>query len=119
MHFIRLKHIFSYQVSRSVNHVYKSRKEQLIRWWHSIDSFCITVDFWTEAHTGIHFGGIALHHIEENTQWCVFVLGCYPYDENDQKAPTGCAFAVAILSEYGLKLDNDKYVTSDDENEPI
>ena len=60
----------------------------MVNWCHSIDEFCITVDFWSEGHTGIHFGGISLHHIDRNNELYVFVLGCYPYDESDQKAPT-------------------------------
>ncbi len=74
------------------------------------------MDFWTEDHTGMHFGGISLHHIDQNNQLHVFILGCYPYDENDQKAPTVRAFVDTVLDEYGLKLDDDKYVMSDNEN---
>lgn len=88
----------------------------MINWCHSIDEFCITVDFWSEDYTGIHFGGISLHHIDQNNELHVFVLGCYPYDENDQKAPTIRMFVEKILDEYGLKLDGEKYVMSDNEN---
>jgi hypothetical protein len=64
----------------------------------------------------MHFGGISRDHIDQNNQLHVFILGCYPYDENDQKAPTVRAFVDAILDEYGLKLDDNKYVMSDNEN---
>ena len=96
--------------------MYRLRKEQLINWCHSIDEYCITVDFWTEGHTGIHFGGISLHHIDRNNQLHVFVLGCYPYDETDQKAPSIRTFVEKILDEYGLKLDGEKFVMTDNEN---
>jgi hypothetical protein len=81
-----------------------------------MDNYCVTVDFWTEDHTGMHFGGISLHHIDESNQLQVFVLGCYPYDENDQKAPSIRHFVEGILDEYGLKLDDEKYLMSDNEN---
>lgn len=73
------------------------------------------MDFWTEDHTGVHFGGISLHHIDLSNELHVFVLGCYPYDENDQKASTIRAFVEHILAEYGLTLDDNKYVMSDNE----
>ena len=88
----------------------------MIQWCKSIDDYCITVDFWTEGHTGMHFGGISLHHIDQNNQLHVFILGCYPYDESDQKAPTIRTFVERILAEYGLNLDDEKYVMSDNEN---
>lgn len=96
--------------------MYKLRKEQLIKWCQSIDDYCITVDFLTEDHTGIPYGGISLHHIDQNYQLHVFILGCYPYDESDQKAHTVRLFVEGILEEYGLKLDKDKYVMSDNES---
>ena len=96
--------------------MYALRKEQLIKWCESIDNYCITVDFWCEGHTGVHFGGVSLHHIDQNDHLHVFVLGCYPYDEDDQKSPNIRIFIERILSEYGLKLDNSKYVMSDNEN---
>lgn len=46
----------------------------------------------------------------------MYVLGCYPYDEKDQRAPTVRAFVDAVLCEYGLELDDNKYVMSDNEN---
>lgn len=88
----------------------------MIQWCHSIDVYCLTVDFWTEGHTGIHFGGISLHHIDRHNNLHVFILGCYPYDENDQKAPSIRTFVEKILDEYDLKLDNEKYVMTDNEN---
>ncbi len=74
------------------------------------------MDFWSEGHTGIHFGGVSLHHIDQNNELYVFVLGCYPYDEGDQRAPTIRTFVDKCLEEYGLKLDDNKYVMSDNEN---
>lgn len=88
----------------------------MIQWCHSIDVFCLTVDFWTEGYTGIHFGGILLHHIDRNNKLYVFILVCYSYDENDQKTPTIRTFVEKILDEYDLKLDNEKYVMPDNEN---
>lgn len=99
-----------------MDRLYTSRKEQLVEWCRSIESYCITVDFWTEEHNGMHFGGISLHHIDDAYRLNVFILGCYPYDENDQKALTVRAFVENVLNEYGLHLDGDKYVMTDNEN---
>lgn len=74
------------------------------------------MNFWSEGHTVIHFGGISLHHIDRNNELHVFVLGCYPYDESDQKTPTIRTFVEKILDEYRLKLDSEKYIISDNEN---
>ncbi|CAF1535950.1 unnamed protein product [Adineta ricciae] len=74
------------------------------------------MDSWTEGHTGIHFRGVFLHHIDQNNELYVFVLGCYPYDEGDQKAPTIRTFVEKCLEEYGLQLNSEKYVMSDNEN---
>lgn len=74
------------------------------------------MDFWTESYTGIHFGGVSLHHIDQNNILHVFILGCYPYDETDQKAPNVRTFVDKVLEEYTLKLDDKKYVVTDNEN---
>ncbi|CAF1333068.1 unnamed protein product [Adineta ricciae] len=90
---------FMHYISRNVDKVYELRKKQLVDWCHLIDEFCITVDFWSAGHTGIHFGGVSLYHIDHNNELYVFILGCYPYDEGDQKAPTIRAFVEKCLEE--------------------
>ena len=74
------------------------------------------MDFWTEDYTGMQFGGISIHHIDDKNQLHAYILGCYPYDESDQKAPTVRAFVEKELGEYGLQLNEDNYVMSDNEN---
>ncbi|CAF2085014.1 unnamed protein product [Rotaria magnacalcarata] len=52
-------------ISRNVEHVYLNLKKQLISLCAPLECFCITCDFWTAKITGVHYGGISLHYIDE------------------------------------------------------
>ena len=45
----------------------------------------------------------------------VFLIGCYPYELDNKRAPTVRLFIDGILSDFGLKLDSGKFVMSDNE----
>ncbi|CAF2058966.1 unnamed protein product [Rotaria magnacalcarata] len=62
-------------ISRNVEHVYLNLKKQLISLCAPLECFCITCDFWTAKITGVHYGGISLHYIDEELytlQWSIF-----------------------------------------------
>ncbi|CAF4450084.1 unnamed protein product [Rotaria socialis] len=64
----------------------------------------------------ISFCGIALSHLNEELQLHVFVLGCFPYDHDNQTANQIRQFVDCKLMEFNLSLDNNKFVVSDDAN---
>ncbi|CAM4896795.1 unnamed protein product [Rotaria socialis] len=66
--------------------------------------------------SGISFCGIALSHLNEELQLHVFVLGCFPYDHDNQTANQIRQFVDCKLMEFNLSLDNNKFVVSDDAN---
>jgi hypothetical protein len=81
-----------------------------------MDRYCVIIDFWTENKTGIQYGGVALRHIDTSMRLHNYVLGCYPYDiDTNQSAPNIRAFVEQILSEYGLHLNVNTYVMTDNE----
>lgn len=66
-----------------------------------MDRYFVTVDFWTEPKTGIHYSGVASRHIDAKMRLNSYILDCYPYDmDNDQKAPNIRGFVEKILDEY-------------------
>ncbi|CAF4064119.1 unnamed protein product [Adineta steineri] len=103
-------------VSRNINKLYTNRKTQLIDLCKSMKSYSVVVDFWTDAHTGVSFCGIALFHLTEDLQLLVFTLGCYPYDQDNQTSPQVRQFVDSKLMEYHLSLDDSKFVVCDNEN---
>jgi hypothetical protein len=81
-----------------------------------MDRYCVVVDFWTESKTDIHYGGVALCHIDTKMRLHNYILGCYPYDiDKDQKAPNIRTFVEKILGEYGLELNLNTYLVPDNE----
>ena len=78
--------------------------------------YVITVDFWTESKTKIHYGGVTIHTYSEEHGLQVFVLACKPYDLSSQSADNIRLFTNTILESYDLVLDKVKYVVSDNEN---
>ncbi|CAF2995343.1 unnamed protein product, partial [Rotaria sp. Silwood2] len=64
----------------------------------------------------VSFCGISLHFLNEKLQLYVFILGCYPYDRENQNANQIRQFVDAKLLEYDLILDNNKFVVTDNEN---
>lgn len=65
--------------------------------------------------TGISYCGISLHHIDTDFHQLLFVLGCFPYHAESHSAANTRAFVDEKLSEYGLILDDSKYVVTDNE----
>ncbi|CAF1677362.1 unnamed protein product [Rotaria magnacalcarata] len=103
-------------VSRNIDKIFNYRNSQLIDLCKAMKSYTVVVDFWTESHTGIHYCGIALNHINSELQFQSFVLGCYPYDHENHNASQIRQFVDSKLTEYGLILDNQKFVVTDNEN---
>ncbi|CAF3331019.1 unnamed protein product [Rotaria socialis] len=103
-------------VSRNINRLFISRKSQLISLCQNIKSYAIVVDFWTESHTGVSFCGISLHYLNDELQLQAFILGCYPYDPDNQTSTQIRQFVDSKLMEYNLSLNNNKFVVTDNEN---
>ncbi len=66
-------------------------------------------------HKGISYCGLALNHVDKKYQLETYLLGCYPYDMENKRAPTVRAYIDEILNGFGLKLDKEKFVMSDNE----
>jgi hypothetical protein len=81
-----------------------------------MNSYTITVDFWTDSKTKIHYGGVTIHTYSEEHGLLVFVLACKPYDLPSQSSENIRIFTDKILQSYGLVLGKVKYVVSDNEN---
>ncbi|CAF4027150.1 unnamed protein product [Rotaria sordida] len=64
----------------------------------------------------IHYGGISLHYIDEQSQLRVFTLSCQPYDFETQHAINLRSFVNKVLQEYGLYLNDDVFIVTDNEN---
>ncbi|CAF4377943.1 unnamed protein product, partial [Rotaria sordida] len=47
-------------ISQEIDAMYTFRKNQLKKIIKSINRYSITIDFWTESHTGVNFGGVSL-----------------------------------------------------------
>jgi hypothetical protein len=71
----------------------------------------IFIDF-----SGVSFCGIALFYLNDELKLHVFVLGCFPYDRDNQTANQVRQFVDSKLMEFNLSLDNNKFVVSDNEN---
>ncbi|CAF1495737.1 unnamed protein product [Didymodactylos carnosus] len=102
-------------VSREVDKVYVSRKNQLKKIVESVQNFSITVDFWTESHTGVSYGGVSLHYYDQNYGLQSLVLACREYNMPNQTSPNIRTFTDEILQEYGLKLNENVYAVTDNE----
>ncbi|CAF4387316.1 unnamed protein product, partial [Rotaria socialis] len=103
-------------VSRNIDRLFISRKSQLISLCQNIKSYAIVVDFWTESHSGVSFCGISFHFLNEELQLYAFILGCYPYDRDNQSSSQIRQFVDAKLLEFDLSLENSKFVVTDNEN---
>jgi hypothetical protein len=66
--------------------------------------------------SGVNFCGIALFYLNDELKLHVFVLGCFPYDRDNQTANQVRQFVDSKLMEFNLSLDNNKFVVSDNEN---
>ncbi|CAF1527281.1 unnamed protein product [Adineta ricciae] len=103
-------------ISRNVEQVYFNLKKQLISLCVSLECFSITCDFWTAKLTGVHYGGISLHYVDEHSQLRMFTLSCQAYDFETQHAINLRSFVNKVLQEYGLHLNDEIFVVTDNEN---
>ncbi|CAF1408076.1 unnamed protein product [Rotaria magnacalcarata] len=102
-------------ISRNIDQMYGYYKEQLIKLCQSMDSFCVTVDFWTESYTGLSYCGLSLNHIDPTFYSQSFLLGCFPYEMENKRALTIRSFVEDILNDFSLKLNEEKFIMSDNE----
>ncbi|CAF3172584.1 unnamed protein product [Rotaria sp. Silwood2] len=64
----------------------------------------------------VSFCGIGLFHLNDDLPLYVFILGCYPYDRDNQSSNQIRQFVVSKLMEYHLTLDDSKFAVCDNEN---
>ncbi|CAF4803365.1 unnamed protein product [Rotaria sp. Silwood1] len=102
-------------ISTNITRLYEEYKIQLIDICEQLTSFCLIVDQWTEAHTGISYCGIALQYVGEYSQLFTFIIGCFPYNAASHSAQHLREFVNKILEEYKLQLDSTKFVVTDNE----
>ncbi|CAF4725388.1 unnamed protein product [Rotaria sp. Silwood2] len=95
--------------------MYTFRKNQLKKIIKSINRYSITVDFWTESHTGVNFGGVSLHCYFKKHGLKSMVLACREYDLPNSKSPNVRAFTEGILSEFDLTINENVYIVTDNE----
>ncbi|CAF1518711.1 unnamed protein product [Adineta steineri] len=102
-------------VSRNVDRVYNRLKDQLINFCQKVEHFTITCDFWSAPFTGLHYGGISLHFVDDSFSLRIFVLACKLYDLPNQKAYNIRDFVNTTVEQFGLKINEDVFVVSDNE----
>ncbi|CAF3157858.1 unnamed protein product [Rotaria socialis] len=102
-------------ISRNIIRLYEQYKNQLIDICTKLTNFCLIVDQWTEAHTGISYCGIALRYVDDDYQLFTFILGCFPYNAISHSAQHLREFVNKILEEFKLQLDSSKFVVTDNE----
>ncbi|CAF3860218.1 unnamed protein product, partial [Rotaria sp. Silwood1] len=102
-------------ISTNITRLYEEYKIQLIDICEQLTSFCLIVDQWTEAHTGIRYCGIALRYVEEYSQLFTFIIGCFRDNAASHSAQHLREFVNKILEEYKLQLDSTKFVVTDNE----
>ncbi|CAF1285589.1 unnamed protein product [Rotaria sordida] len=102
-------------ISRNIDKMYDFYKQQLIKFFKSMDSYCVIVDFWCEPFTGLSYCGISHSHIDPEFQSYMFSIGCFPYEMENKRAPTIRTFVNDTLKDFGLVLDQEKFVVTDNE----
>ena len=102
-------------ISSIVDDLYSVHRKQLVEICASIQSFAITIDFWTESYTGVGYGGITLHCVHPREGLTTFVLCCQLYDMPSSSAVNIRLWTEQCLRGFGLQLEN-QYVVSDNEN---
>jgi len=65
---------------------------------------------------GVSFCGIALSYLNTELKPHIFILGCFPYDRDNQTANQIRQFVDSKLMDFNLSLDKSKFVMSDNEN---
>ncbi|CAF4341786.1 unnamed protein product [Rotaria sp. Silwood2] len=102
-------------VSREIDTMYTLRKNQFTKIIKSINRYSITVDFWTESHTGVSFGGVSLHCYFKTHGLKSMVLACREYDLPNSKSPNIRTFIEGILSDFDLTINENVYIVTDNE----
>ncbi|CAF1474954.1 unnamed protein product [Adineta ricciae] len=69
-----------------------------------MNQYVITVDFWCEQRTKVHYGGVTIHTFTEEHGFQVFVLACKPKDLPSQSEYNIRIFTDKILESYDLDL---------------
>ncbi|CAF3243261.1 unnamed protein product [Rotaria sp. Silwood2] len=64
----------------------------------------------------VSFCGIAVFYLNDELKLHVFILGCFPYDRDNQTASQIRQFVDSKLLEFNLTLDNSKFIVCDNEN---
>ncbi|CAF3585805.1 unnamed protein product [Rotaria sp. Silwood1] len=64
---------------------------------------------------GIHFCGVTIHATDSDFYLHSFCLCCKPYTPENQTAPNIRKFIDEILSEYGLSLNTNSFIITDNE----
>ncbi|CAF1473770.1 unnamed protein product [Rotaria magnacalcarata] len=88
-------------VSRKIDQVYSFRKKQLNEWCKPINSYVVC--------------GATVREIDENFYLHSFSLGCKPYTPANQTAPNVRKFIDDLLLDYGLSLNTNSFIVTDNE----
>ena len=72
--------------------------------------------FFLIFHEGSSYCGVSLGHVDPEFYSLTFILSCFPYELDNKRAPTIRSFVDDILLSFGLKLDEEKFVVSDNES---
>ncbi|CAF1537198.1 unnamed protein product [Rotaria sp. Silwood1] len=86
-----------------------------LNWCKTLDSYTVIVDMWTEEYSGIHFCGVTIRATDSDFYLHSFCLCCKPYTPENQTAPNIRKFIDEILSEYGLSLNTNSFIITDNE----
>ncbi|CAF3281405.1 unnamed protein product [Rotaria sp. Silwood2] len=106
-------------VSRKIDKIYEFRKKQLISWCKALDSYTVVVDMWTEKYSGIHFCGVTVRATDSDFYLHNFCLCCKPYTLENQTALNIRKFIDELLLEYGLSLNTNSFIITDNEPKMI
>jgi hypothetical protein len=66
-------------------------------------------------YQGLSYCGISLSHVDPEFQPYMFSIGCFPYEMENKRAPTIRTFVDDTLKTFGLALDQEKFVVTDNE----
>ncbi|CAF1554045.1 unnamed protein product [Rotaria sp. Silwood1] len=64
---------------------------------------------------GLHYGGVSLHFVDVNYKLRMFILACKLYDLPNQKAFNIREFVNKIVEDFGLIINEDIFIVSDNE----
>ncbi|CAF4085749.1 unnamed protein product [Rotaria sordida] len=103
-------------ISRNIDRLYEEKKVNLLNLCSSMTSYCIICDFWTEKFTGLSYCGLALRHVTKDFKLLNFILGCFLFDSESQSASNIRAFVDSQLLSFGLVLNSNIFVVTDNEN---